>query len=186
MNGGATAVLLCLQVAAVISLCLFFSKQQAQHKASLRSQRWLRRALPILLVCVALEMFAFRATFRLSGRQAASHGNHLHEVEGSRWDLMDCINQNQDSARVRALWGSAGGRGEYRYAACPCMQPRGPCMDPFAARTVVRIRASKLPDAHAIAAACMLPHDMLPECLNPTASRPLLPPPQSLAYAPDQ
>ena len=104
MNG-ATAVLLCLQVAAVLSLCLFFSNQQRQHKASLRSHRWLRRALPILLVGVALEMFAFnRATFRLAGKQAASHGNHLHEAEGSRWDLMDCINQNQDSARVRALY----------------------------------------------------------------------------------
>ena len=103
MNG-ATAVLLCLQVTAVLALCLFFSKQQRQHKASHRSQRWLRRALPILLVGVALEIFAFRAWFRLSGRPAASHGgNHLHEAEGSRWDLMDCINQNQDSARVSAL-----------------------------------------------------------------------------------
>ena len=74
--------------------------------------RWPRKYLPIIVGIIVMEACVLRMSYhssnRLSGeekRQGSIRAGSEHELGGSRWDLMDCINKNQDDTRVGTMRG---------------------------------------------------------------------------------
>jgi len=94
-------VLIC---SSVLVAFLFYSLKLLKKPRS----RWLHKFLPIAVGVISIEAIVWKMSYHSSmqligegQKQGATRSDSEHEQGGSRWDLMDCINHNQDTTRVR-------------------------------------------------------------------------------------
>ena len=93
MNG-AVLLVAAIQAFSIVALAL-----RVSSRGRSMNNRSVKGVLILLIVVTAVSLgwLMFSAT---SSWSAKKQNHNLHERRGSRWQLMDCINQNQDTNRV--------------------------------------------------------------------------------------